>query len=193
MDGVAPAGVVSLKKPGLYLVGYESRESVSELTAEKLALYVEEEGLGPQLEGTPPAGAPIRDAFARSAKTLLFVPGGDTGGYDRRLGLPLELIPLADPHHLAKGSEPSSRPRSLPLELLYRGKPLPGILVTALHREDPLHPFEARTDGEGRVDLPLARAGVWLIKAVRIERAPAGAEVSYHSLWASLTFEVSGP
>lgn len=192
VNGRHPAGVLALTEPGLYVVGYASRDSIAELSAEKLARYVEEEGLEPQLADATPAEPPIRDAFSRCAKALLVVPGGETAGYDRRLGLPLELVPLADPH-AAPGASGSSagRPAGLPLELLYRGEPLAGVLVTAMLRSDPLHPVKAWTDRKGRVRLDLARAGVWLIKAVRVERTPEGSEVDYRSLWASLTFEIT--
>jgi Domain of unknown function (DUF4198) len=199
VDGVRPAGVLSPAEPGLYVVGFESKASVAELSPDALAFYVEQEGLERQLAKAAPALQPIRDGFSRCAKTLVVVPGGKAEGFDRRLGLPLELVPLLDPHHLLAAEAPpadgpaAGRPLRLPLELLYEGKPLADVRVTALHRDDPLHPLTAWTNREGRVLFTLPRTGAWLIKAVRIERMPEGAEMEYRSIWASLTFELGGP
>ena len=46
----------------------------------------------------------------------------------------------------------------------------------------------ARSDTDGRVRLPLQRAGRWLVKAVHMVPAPAGANAEWASYWASLTF-----
>lgn len=47
----------------------------------------------------------------------------------------------------------------------------------------------ARSDSRGRAAFSLPKAGVWLIKSVWIVPAPAGSDVDWESLWASLTFE----
>jgi uncharacterized GH25 family protein len=47
-----------------------------------------------------------------------------------------------------------------------------------------------RTDAAGRVRVPLSRSGVWLVKAVHMIPAPAGADADWESIWASLTFEL---
>jgi len=205
--GTSPAGLLAPAKAGLYIVGYESRQTIAEMDRDTMETYIEEEGLAAQLSAAKAADFPVKDAFSRSAKTLLLVPedkkaptkvasagspkaGSPKAGtqsskarYDHLLGLPLELVPLANPHELAGD-------RKLPLKLLYRGKPLSGILVSALHQDDPLHPVQGTTDDDGQVRLLLSRPGPWLIKAVRIERTQASSEADYESLWASLTFEV---
>lgn len=196
LDGSRPAGRFAPAEPGLYVVGYASGDTVVRLGAEAFARYIEEEGLEPQLAAAAPPPALVRDAFSRCAKALLLVPGGGTAGFDRRLGLPLELVPLADPHRLAGGDGSAGgaagAPVELPVELLYDGRPLPGVRVTALHRDDPSRPVVARTDADGRVRLRLPRGGAWLVKAVRIEPAPEGSGADYRSVWASLTFELPG-
>jgi hypothetical protein len=62
------------------------------------------------------------------------------------------------------------------------------MLVTAMHQENPALRRDARTDRNGRVTFDLPR-GVWLIKSVQMVPAPAGTNVDWESLWASLTFE----
>jgi hypothetical protein len=178
--GTEPAGILEAGGGGAVLVGYEGRGAVAALTPEAMAHYVEEEGLATQLpEGWRPRAA--TDAFSRSAKALVAV-GGSAAGFDRRLGLPLELVPEVDPTALGGGGE-------LPVVLLERGRPVAGVTVTALSWDDPVHPVRAVTDRDGRALLRLSRGGAWLVKAVRFTAAPVGAAENYRSVWASLTFE----
>ena len=185
VHGMDPAGIAQAPGAGTLVVAYESRGSVAELTPEKLALYAQEEGVAAQLPAGWQGKALARDRFSRSVKSLLVVRGGGSAGFDRVAGLPLELVPLADPATLAAGG-------TLPLRLLWQGKPVAGIQVAALSRLDPAKALVARSDGEGRVAFQLPRTGEWLIKAVKI--VPAGdAAVDFASVWTSLTFVAGEP
>lgn len=178
--GSDPAGVVRLEEPGLTTIVYRSRGAIAELAPEAFAGYLEEEGLAPLLASPPPAHT-VREHFSRCAKTLIAVgDAAERPGYDRPVGLDLELVPLADPYALAAGD-------TLPMRLLLRGAPAAGVRVAALHHDRPETPVMAVTDDQGEVALALPRAGPWLIKAVWIEPAAAG-DIDYRSLWASLTF-----
>jgi hypothetical protein len=185
VNGADPAGITAPAGPGLHHVVYHSNAADVFLDAVKIAAYVEEEGLEPFLTLTDEEkAAGITDHYARCAKALLIVGKAEkkTKGFDRKLGLPLELIPEANPYLLPKDGK-------LPVLLLLDGKPLRGALVSAIQRETPGESrIDARTDAKGRVVLPLTRPGVWLVKAVHIKRA--GAPGEWNSLWASLTFEV---
>jgi len=128
----------------------------------------------------------LRDSFARSVKSLLVVNGRGSAGFDRTAGLPLELVPLADPAWLAAGG-------ALPVRLLWQGKPVAGIQVAALSRLDPSKALVARTDGDGRVTFTLPRTGEWLVKAVKILPAPPDGTADFASVWASLTFVAGQP
>ncbi len=77
---------------------------------------------------------------------------------------------------------------ALPVRSLYAGRPLAGALVVALSRDDPGRRLALRSDAEGRVFLPLIRAGQWLVKAVHLRPAPADSGADWESLWASLSF-----
>jgi uncharacterized GH25 family protein len=183
-DGADPAGYARIGGAGLYLIGYQSRASAADLDAAKIAQYTKEEGLEPFLKLTPQEkAAGIRDHYARCAKALLAAgnAGPDAKGFDRKLGLPLELIPETNPHALAAG-------RPLPIRLLREGKPLQGVLVTAIRRDAPDRRVGARTDAAGRVALPLEGSGVWLVKAVHATRGKEPRD--WNSLWASLILEV---
>ena len=63
-------------------------------------------------------------------------------------------------------------------------------LVVAMNRLNPSEKLTARTDSDGRVRFRLRPGGMWLVKAVHMIPAPAGANAEWASFWASLTFEM---
>jgi len=186
VHGMDPAGIAQAPESGTLVVAYESRGSVAELTPDKMVRYAEDEGVASQLPAGWQGKPLLRDRFARSVKSLLVVRGGGSAGFDRVAGLPLELVPLADPAALAAGG-------ILPVRLLWQGKPMPDIQVAALSRLDPSKPLVARTDSAGRVSFALPRTGEWLVKAVKILPATAGDGADFASVWASLTFVAGEP
>lgn len=186
--GREPAGYASFAAPGLYWIVYGSTPAKVELAAAKFETYLAEEGLEAihaQRAKRGQTGTDVKERFSRCAKAAIAVSGGGAG-FDTVLGLTLELIPEADPTLLKPGGE-------LPLRLLYRGKPLAGALVVALARDQPQSKVSARTDAKGRVKLRLDRPGPWLVKAVHMIPAPAGADADWESFWASLAFESAKP
>jgi uncharacterized GH25 family protein len=184
--GVEPAGFVALGKPGLHLLVYDGNHASVELEGEKFEQYLREEGLEAvsalRAKGGQ-TGAPVKEVYSRCAKSLVAVGSSAGPGYDRSLGLPLELVPEANPYTLKKGEE-------LPVRLYYGGKPLAGALVMALQKDRPEPKLSVRSDSKGRVRLQLGRPGVWLVKAVHMVPAPKETGADWESFWASLTFEV---
>jgi uncharacterized GH25 family protein len=128
-------------------------------------------------------GEPVKEVYSRCAKSLVAVGGGAGAGFDRALGLPLELVPEVNPYTLKGGGE-------LPVRLLYQGKPLAGALVMALQKDRPEPKLTARSDSKGRVKLRLDRPGVWLVKAVHMVPVARETGADWESFWASLTFEM---
>ena len=59
-----------------------------------------------------------------------------------------------------------------------------------MNRLNPSEKLTARTDNDGRVRFRLPPGGMWLVKAVHMVPAPAGANADWASFWASLTFEL---
>src|SRR5688572_28877391 len=102
---------------------------------------------------------------------------------DRPLGFTLELVAERNPAAMGAGQE-------LPVRLTYEQRALPGVLVVAINRGHPSEKLSARSDKDGRVRFRLPRGGMWLVKAVHMIEAPAGADAEWISYWASLTFEV---
>jgi uncharacterized GH25 family protein len=183
-EGDDPAGTVVVPVSGLHVIGYHSKHSSVTLEAPKFEAYLKEEGLervSALRRERGESGKPGREIFSRCAKALVLGGAGGRGGHDRRLGLPLELVPEADPYDAAAAS--------VPLRLLHEGRPLEGALVVALSREAPDAALRARSDRDGLVRLELAPGRIWLVKAVHMIPAPKDSGADWESLWASLTFQ----
>jgi hypothetical protein len=185
-DGADPAGFLRVAAPGLLVVGYRSNPSPVEMTAEKFNQYLKEEGLDDVAAlraRRNQTGARARELFARCAKSLILSGAATADQADRALGFTLELVAEKNPYALRAGQD-------LPVRLTYENRPLPGALVVAINRRNPSEKLSARTDNDGRVRFRLPADGMWLVKAVHMIPAPAGANAEWASFWASLTFEL---
>jgi uncharacterized protein DUF4198 len=168
-----PAGYPTIAEPGLHWIGYQSNSTPLTLEAAKFEQYLKDEGLERIIDirkGKGLSATPGRERFYRCAKSLLETPGS-RAALEEPLGFTLELLPHRNPNAFS---------------LLFRGKPIANVLVVALNKDETVR---GRTDAKGRVALRLTRPGMWLIKAVHMEPAPAGAEVDWESWWASITFD----
>jgi uncharacterized GH25 family protein len=185
-DGADPAGFLRVAAPGLMIVGYRSNPSPVELTAEKFNQYLKEEGLDAVAAVRArrnETNATAREVFTRCAKSLIVAGAAKEEQGDRALGFTLELVAEKNPYALRAGQD-------LPVQLTYENRPLAGALVVAINRRNPSDKLSARTDNDGRVRLRLPDGGMWLVKAVHMIPAPAGANAEWASFWASLTFEL---
>ena len=185
--GAHPAGLTRpTGSEGLQVVAYRGTRVPHRMEGAAFERYLAEEGLtqvSAMRKARRQSSAVGREVYSRCAKALLAVGDPSAGGHDRRVGLPLELVPAANPYTHAAG-EP------LPVRLLYNGAPVSDVLVQAVRREAPDEAIQARTDADGLVHLPLGRSTGWLVKAVHMVPAPVGVEADWESFWASLTFEV---
>jgi len=184
-EGADPAGFAVLAAPGTWILVYDNNHARIELEGPKFEAYLAEEGLERVSRLRADRGqtaAPGREAYSRCAKSLVRVGNGSEDGYDRVLGLPLELVPQASPTGLPADGE-------LPVLLLFQGKPLAGALVVAFPKAAPEARVSGRTGDDGRVRLRLDRPGDWLVKAVHMEPAAADSGADWESFWASLTFQ----
>lgn len=184
-EGVDPAGYM-VATPGLKILIYDSNHASVELAAEKFEHHLAEQGLEKISELRRKNGrsaSPGREIYSRCAKALVAVGNGPGEGYDRRAGLPLELVPEKNPFLLKPGEE-------LSLRLLYQGKPLAGAWVQARNPRRAEESVSGRTDQQGRLRLRLASGGFWLVKAVHMVPAPKESGADWESFWASLTFEI---
>jgi uncharacterized GH25 family protein len=183
-----PAGIAAPKALGTAIAVYRSNQAEITLEAAKFEAYLLEEGLEQISKARAARGQsqqPGRELYSRCAKALVRVGGarGSSAGFDRNVGLTLELIPENDPFALIGGG-------TLRLRLLYNDKPLAGVLIKAASRAQPKRWISGRSDAQGRVALKLPEAGVWLINAVQMIEAPTGSRADWESVWSSLTLEL---
>jgi uncharacterized GH25 family protein len=195
VTGADPAGFVHVEAPGLYTGVYRSHRTRIDLPPEKFDEALRREGLERILELRQSRGEslkPSTEVFSRCAKSLIWVgataapaalPVSAMTGFDRPVGMTLELIPEKNPYALKAGDE-------LPVRLLYQGKPLAGALVVALGLHQTDGRIAVRSGKDGRARLRLPEGGFWLIKSVHMVRAPHDTGVDWESLWASLTFDL---
>ncbi len=188
-EGGEPAGTFVASKPGLHVITYQSRESTIDLAPDKFDEYLREEGLEHIIAERDKLGeksANGREAYARCATSMIVVGDATEGPWAKPRGLPIELVPVANP----SASKPGD---TLKFTLLRDGKPLKDAKVVARCEVTPKEPASARTDQNGVVEFKVGKAGVWMVTSVTMERAVGRTDVDWVSWWASLTFEVAAP
>jgi len=184
LDGSEPAGIVRLTGPGSYVLAYRSNRAMTVQPDEKFDAYLREKGLDAVLATRNKerhGGGRVRESYSRYAKSLVRV-GNSTALPDRELGLPLEIVADNDVFANKEGKT---------FRVLYRGKPLAGVLVAAMRPGTTDTDVTARTDSSGRVQFRLLKGGLWRIAAIHMVAPPSDVDADWDSLWASLTFELA--
>lgn len=190
-EGADPIGITRANQPGTWFLCYVSRPAHLELEPAKFEAYLKAEGLEKILADRVARGEsdkPGREDFSRSVKSILVAGEGSTEGFDRPIGLPLEIVPQQNPFDLSAGGQ-------LTVQVLLDGKPLPDARVECVlasqGEHDHSHASDARTDSEGKATFTLAHAGMWMVSTVHMKRADADSGAEWRSTWSTLTFEVS--
>ncbi|MHA1128985.1 MAG: DUF4198 domain-containing protein, partial [Alphaproteobacteria bacterium] len=131
----------------------------------------------------------FKEGYTRFAKSLIAV--GDGAGHDIATGMPLELVALANPYT-------DDMPTGLPVRLLFNSQGLPRIKVKIFHRLPDGVTVEnsyVHTNTSGLAVIPVDGKGVYMINAVHMipttEDEFERTEAVWHSLWASMTFEIN--
>lgn len=188
LDGRSPAGFFKPAAAGLVTLVYQSNHAFVEIAPEAYARYLAEEGLeeiAAERERRGESARAGRDSYLRCDKALLFVGDGATTGFDRSLGLPLELVLETDPRAWTPGKE-------LLLRLELEQQPLARRQVKLMRVDAPHTITLARTDDLGRVRFTPESAGAFVASTVHQRRATAeqALEGDWEGLWASLALEL---
>ena len=81
------------------------------------------------------------------------------------------------------------RSATLPVRVIYAGRPLPGALVKLTHLEDDASPLEVHlTDHEGRASFTMPNAGTWLLNVIWTKPLPPSDETDFETIFSSLSF-----
>lgn len=173
--------------PGTYVLGVSTRSRLIELDAASFNEYLEHDGIGDVLERRRATGALDEDAverYSKHVKAVYQVGESRSGGWDRSLGFPAEILPLTNPYELAVGDE-------LAVRCLVHGSPVTNQLVFAggEYGGSAIVERGGRTDDNGVVRLVFDRAGKWYVRFIHMVETDEDG-VDYESNWATLTFEV---
>lgn len=185
--GKATHSAVRMREAGTYWISLHTKPRMLSMEPEKFEQYLRDEGLEWVIDWRAKNGeaqTASRERFSKYAKTYLTAGSGDV--WRKPLGLEIEIIPEADPAALKPGE-------SLPVRLLWHGKPAAGIRVErawALAGGGKGVEVVGRTDAQGRASVLVDKAGRWRLHAVAMERAQGDAAADWVSYWASMTFEV---
>jgi hypothetical protein len=188
VDGEDPAGWIQAQQDGTHVIGYRSKGTLLELSAEKFESYLILEGLDHVIQTRRESGEtsqPAKEIFSRAAKCIVNVGGVADSGFKLPLGYPVEIIPASDPS-LASVGTPIS------FSVVSDGGPMDGAAVWAFAGGEIGHKLAGKTDQTGTVTFTFDRPGVWMLSTIHMQRAPDASGADWQSVWASLTFELSG-
>lgn len=123
----------------------------------------------------------VTELYTRHVKALV---SAGVGGADGPAGMETEFVALADPYGRAMAA--------MPVQLFYQGKPRADAQIEVFARDGAgeVTVSLARTDAEGRADIPVTAGHMYLLDAVVLREAPPESGVQWESLWAALTFAV---
>lgn len=154
----------------------------------KFESFINNEGLDWVLAKHKKRGLPdknFKESYRRFPKSLVKVGHGK--GDDEALGLPLEWIVETNPYTSSEGN--------IKARLLWNGKAFPNAHVNVFNKVDnKMLKTELTTDEDGRVEIPRANGGDFLINAVQmiepLNDIAKEKEAVWESLWASMTYQL---
>jgi hypothetical protein len=184
--GRALHGVVAVEQAGTNWLVVRTKPNLLSLDPAKFEQYLNDEGLESIIAWRKEHGESAkasRERYSKYAKSLV-VCDKPSDSWKKVIGLAIEFVPDADPAALKPGD-------SLPVKLLWRGKPAAGLRVEKAWATKEKNGVEVvgRTDDQGRIGVPVERAARWRLHAVAMERTSGDAD--WESFWATMTFEVN--
>lgn len=182
---------VNLESEGTHIIGLQLNPGGAAMSPQTFLNYLHEVGLEeePVAETSfPDSNAIITERYRKYTKILIQAGRARSPNASQPIGHEVEIVPLVHPSDVRPGG-------GLGVQLLFKHQPLPGQVLLAgrparaLGR-DPFPRQRLRSDSQGRVEVPIDRAGVWWLSFVHLVPAPPGDEVAYDSQWATLTLEI---
>jgi uncharacterized GH25 family protein len=148
---------------GNLILAVRTAPRLIELDASKFTEYLREEGLASTIAWRAKHGQSEKlgkERYSKYAKALL-LSGAQNGFAGHRVGYTIEIIPQADPTALKPGD-------SLPIQVMFRGKPAADLQIESAWAasNEAKTTVVGNTDSEGRIRVPLSRAGRWRIHTI---------------------------
>ena len=185
----AEDGDFRLNDPGTYVLVLQTDDGAqAHLPAVRFNDYLKVEGLTPAFEQRvrlQRMDADGSERYSRCAKSIVQVGqprAGLQGQVDKPVGLPLEIVPEANPYG-------TKRPATFPVRVLYAGHALAGALVKLTNLANDASPFEVRlTDRDGLASFTMPNAGAWLLNVIWTKPLPRSEETDFETVFSSLSF-----
>ncbi len=150
--------------------------------------YLKVEGLTPALEQRAlrhQMDADGSERYSRCAKSIVQVGRADErsqGQVGKAVGLPLEIVPEANPYGV-------QRPANLPIRVFYQNRPLAAALIKLTNLQDDATPFEVHLTGDdGRANFTMPTSGAWLLNVIWTRALPPSDEADFETIFSSLSF-----
>jgi uncharacterized GH25 family protein len=177
--------------PGVYVLVLQTDDGAqTHLPSIRFNDYLKVEGLTPALEQRARLNQMDRDGserYSRCAKSIVQVGpvgAGPQGQVSKPVGLPLEIVPEANPNGVPRSA-------NLPVRVIYAGHPLSGALVKLTDLNNDASPFEVHlTDHEGRATFTMPNAGSWLLNVIWTKALPRSEETDFETVFSSLSFGI---
>ena len=186
---VTEDGDFRLKSAGLYVLVLQTDDNAqTHLPSIRFNDYLTIEGLTPALEQRARLhrmDADGSERYSRCAKSIVQVGpsgAGEQGQVSKPVGLPLEIVPEANPYALPRSA-------MLPVRVIYAGRPLAGALVKLTNLQNDAAPFEMHlTDRDGRAQFTMPSSGAWLLNVIWTRPLPRSEETDFETVFSSLSF-----
>jgi len=174
------------KVAGIHVVAVQTTPKVLELDADRFNEYLVTDGL-PHIfrlrAKEKSLNQAAKERYQKSPKALVAVGADFTGGWDKALGLPLEIVPMQNPFQRKTGD-------TLRVQVLFQQKPLAGANLGWHRPGDGDTPIgTVRTDSKGEALIPIAQLGLMTIRLTHMTR-PKTPDYEWESFWTTLTFRV---
>jgi uncharacterized GH25 family protein len=182
-------GDFRLKNPGAYVLVLQTDDRAqTHLPSIRFNDYLRVEGLTPALAQRARLhrmDADGSERYSRCAKSIVQVgppAAGSQVQVSKPVGLPLEIVPEANPYGVPRSA-------TLPVRVIYAGRPLAGALVKLTDLENDASPFEMHvTDHDGRARFTMPSSGTWLLNVIWTKALPRSDETDFETVFSSLSF-----
>ena len=182
--------IVPLRNRGTALIAVTTTPTYIQVPPNRFLEYLNDEGHDRIVEARRKArqeAFPGKERYTRYVKTLLHAAAVPTAVAMTTLGLPIEIVPLAQPATLKPGE-------SLPVKVILGGKPFPNGRLCATYAgfksETDTYAWCGRLDAGGKATVPIKEPGWQLLRITHMQARQDDPQADWESWWASLTFEV---
>lgn len=186
MDGQSPAGYFTAQHSGMNVLVYESRPNLNQMNQLNFKQYVQEEGIDhivDKLQVGFESGAIVSELYSRHAKSLVCV--GERmrcQTWPAHPPMTLDVMPVNESYIGVDGTQKAFR-------VLFKGEPVAGLKVKAVHVSEPANRQEMQSSDEGRVIFDFNKPGKWMIFVVHMVPQKKNSKAQWRSYWTSLTLE----